>query len=97
MAIAGGEILSIGVGASFIGIGSTLAATVAIAVPVIIAVAVVAVVILITFWKGCFRKEEGARDYLKIMSYAITAKNHGINAYDAIREAISGNPEFIFG
>lgn len=46
---------------------------------------------------GCFRKEEGARDYLKIMSYASTARKNGINAYEAIREAISDNPEFIFG
>lgn len=45
---------------------------------------------------GCFRSEEGARDYLKIMSYIGTAHKHGHNAYDAIRNAISGYPDFIF-
>ncbi|BDF33322.1 hypothetical protein CE91St62_13870 [Lachnospiraceae bacterium] len=45
---------------------------------------------------GCFRSEEGARDYLKIMSYVGTAHKQGHNAYDAIRNAISGCPEFIF-
>ena len=46
---------------------------------------------------GCFRTEEGARDYLKIMSYIGTAHKQGYNAYEAIRKAISGHPEFIFG
>ena len=45
---------------------------------------------------GCFRSEEGARDYLKIMSYIGTAHKQGHNAYDAIRKAISGCPDFIF-
>ena len=45
---------------------------------------------------GCFRSEEGARDYLKIMSYVGTAHKQGHNAYDAIRNAISGCPDFIF-
>lgn len=45
---------------------------------------------------GCFRSEEGARDYLKIMSYVGTAHKQGHNAYDAIRKAISGCPDFIF-
>ena len=46
---------------------------------------------------GCFRTEEGARDYLKIMSYIGTAHKQGYNAYEAIKNAISGNPDFIFG
>lgn len=46
---------------------------------------------------SCFRTEEGARDYLKIMSYIGTAHKQGYNAYEAIKNAISGNPEFIFG
>lgn len=46
---------------------------------------------------GCFRTEEGARDYLKIMSYIGTAHKQGYNAYEAIRNAISGTPDFIFG
>ena len=45
---------------------------------------------------GCFRTEEGARDYLKIMSYVGTAYKQGYNAYEAIRNAISGHPNFIF-
>ena len=45
---------------------------------------------------GCFRTEEGARNYLKIMSYIGTAHKQGYNAYEAIKNAISGNPDFIF-
>ena len=45
---------------------------------------------------GCFRTEEGARDYLKIMSYVGTAHKQGYNAYKAIKNAISGHPDFIF-
>lgn len=45
---------------------------------------------------GCFRTEGGARDYLKIMSYIGTAHKQGYNAYEAIKNAISGNPDFIF-
>lgn len=45
---------------------------------------------------GCFRSEEGAQEYLTIMSYIGTAHKHGINAFTAIREAISGNPDIIF-
>lgn len=46
---------------------------------------------------GCFRSEEGAQEYLTIMSYIGTTHKHGINAFTAIREAISGNPNIIFG
>ena len=45
---------------------------------------------------GCFRTEEGARDYLKIMSYIGTAHKQGYNAYKAIKNAISGHSDFIF-
>lgn len=45
---------------------------------------------------GCFRTEEGARDYLKIMSYVGTAHKQGYNAYEAIKNAITGHPDFIF-
>ncbi len=44
---------------------------------------------------GCFRSEQGARDYLKIMSYIGTAHKHSYNAYESIRYAISGSPEMI--
>ena len=45
---------------------------------------------------GCFRTKDGARDYLKIMSYVGTAHKHGYNAYEAIRSAISGHSIIIF-
>lgn len=45
---------------------------------------------------GCFRSEEGAREYLKIMSYVGTARKQGYNAYEAIKNAISDSPDFIF-
>jgi len=45
---------------------------------------------------GCFRSIAGAIDYLKIMSYVDTAKKQKINPYEAIRQAISGTPEYIF-
>ena len=45
---------------------------------------------------GCFQTEEEARDYLKIMSYIRIAHKEGYNAYEAIKNAISGNPDFIF-
>ena len=45
---------------------------------------------------GCFRTEEGARDYLNIMSYVGTAYKQGYNAYEAIKNAISGHPDFLF-
>lgn len=45
---------------------------------------------------GCFRSKDGATAYLKIMSYIGTAKKHGMNAYTAIVNAISGNPDIIF-
>ena len=46
---------------------------------------------------GCFRSMEGAQEYLTIMSYIGTARKHGINSYEAIRSALSGNPDIIFG
>ena len=45
---------------------------------------------------GCFRSEEGAQEYLTIMSYIGSARKHGINAFAAIREALNGNPDIIF-
>ena len=44
---------------------------------------------------GCFRCEEGAQEYLTIMSYIGSARKHGINAFTAIREALNGNPDII--
>ena len=45
---------------------------------------------------GCFRSEEGAQEYLTIMSYIGSARKHGISAFAAIREALNGNPDIIF-
>lgn len=45
---------------------------------------------------GCFRSMKGAQQYLTIMSYVGTAKKHGINAYEAILNAITGTPDIIF-
>jgi transposase len=47
---------------------------------------------------GCFRTESGAREYMTLMSYLGTAKKHGINTYNAIRAALSGNSyQILFG
>lgn len=46
---------------------------------------------------GCFRREEDALEYLTIMSYIRTAYKQGINAFTAIREALNGNSDIIFG
>lgn len=43
---------------------------------------------------GCFRSEDRARDYLKIMSYVGAAHKQGCNAYDAIRNALFNEPVF---
>ena len=45
---------------------------------------------------GCFRGIDGARNYLKIMSYVGTAKKHGYSAFEAVQQVISGNPYFLF-
>ena len=45
---------------------------------------------------GCFRTEKGAKEYLNIMSFVSTAKKLGKNAYEAIKNAVSGSPDFIF-
>jgi len=43
---------------------------------------------------GCFRSLLGAKNYLKIMSYVGSSKKHGKSAFEAIKQAISGNPLF---
>ena len=45
---------------------------------------------------GCFRTEEGIRNYLTVMSYAGTAKKHGKNAYEAIKSIFENNCGFVF-
>ena len=39
---------------------------------------------------------KGAQEYLAIMSYVSTAKKLGSNAYEAIRNAVTGTPDYIF-
>lgn len=46
---------------------------------------------------GCFISIKGAQDYLKIMSFISTGNKHGINAFDALTAAFSGNAKIIFG
>ena len=41
---------------------------------------------------GCFRTEEGANAFIRIMSYVGTAKKQGVNPFHAIMEAVSGHP-----
>lgn len=45
---------------------------------------------------GCFRTEKGAQEYLDIMSYVSTARKLGSNAFEAIRNAVIGTPDYIF-
>ncbi len=45
---------------------------------------------------GCFRTKKGAQDYLDITSYLSTGRKHGINAFDALTSALSGNTDIIF-
>ena len=40
---------------------------------------------------GCMRTPSGSDDFCNIMSYLGTAKKHGINIYNAIKEAFKGN------
>lgn len=36
---------------------------------------------------GCYRTESGATNYLTVRSYVSTARKHGINVLDALRDA----------
>ena len=40
---------------------------------------------------GCFRTEEGAREFVTIWSYLSSAHKHRVSYYDAIYQAFSGN------
>ena len=41
---------------------------------------------------GCFRTQEGAKDYAAIMSYVGTARKRGMSAFHAIKDALAGKP-----
>ena len=45
---------------------------------------------------GCFRSVDGAKEYLKIMSYVSTAIKHRITGFEAIRRAVMGESVSIF-
>jgi len=40
---------------------------------------------------GCFRTEDGAQNYLDVMSYLSTGMKHGISVFDALTAAFAGN------
>jgi transposase len=44
---------------------------------------------------GCFRAENGAQNYLDIMSYISTGRKHGLSAYEALTAAFAGNAEIV--
>ena len=46
---------------------------------------------------GCFRAEDGAEDYVRIMSFVGTAHKLGYNGYEAILKSYTEGPEFILG
>jgi hypothetical protein len=41
---------------------------------------------------GCHQSETGAANWLTVRSYLSSAVKHGIRAYDAIRQAMTGTP-----
>ena len=45
---------------------------------------------------GCFRTSDGARYFLRIMSYVGTAKKQNVNPFHAILKAISAKPEIFW-
>ena len=44
---------------------------------------------------GCFRTEQGAQNYLDIMSYLSTGRKHDVSVYEAMTAAFSGNAEIV--
>ena len=45
---------------------------------------------------GVFRTDDGARNYLDVMSYFDTARKRGYNPFESLKNAIMGNPCAIF-
>jgi hypothetical protein len=41
---------------------------------------------------GAFRSETSAQAWARVRGYVFTAFKHGLNAFDAIHSAITGNP-----
>lgn len=44
---------------------------------------------------GCFRSENGAQNYLDIMSYLSTGNKHGVSVFEALTSAFAGNAEVV--
>ena len=44
---------------------------------------------------GCFRTENGAQDYLDIISYLSTASKNKLNTFESILTAFNGSPCFV--
>ena len=45
---------------------------------------------------GCFRTSDGARYFLRIMSYVGTARKQGVRPFEAILKAVSGKPQIFW-
>ena len=45
---------------------------------------------------GCFRSKSGADNFAKIMSYIGTAKKLGINTFEAVKNAVTGNADAVW-
>jgi transposase len=43
---------------------------------------------------GCFRTNQGAKDFADIWSFLSTARKHGVNAFHAIVSILNGTPAF---
>ena len=46
---------------------------------------------------GCFRTENGAQNYLDVMSYLSTGKKHGVSVYEALTAAFNNNSDIVLG
>ena len=44
---------------------------------------------------GCFRTENGAQNYLDVMSYLSTGKKHGMSVYEALTAAFNNNSDIV--
>lgn len=44
---------------------------------------------------GCFRTEDGAQDYLNIMSYLSTGIKRGVSVFEALTAAFAGNATIV--
>jgi transposase len=45
---------------------------------------------------GCFRSEQGAKDFAAIRSYIATMQKHGVSIIHAIKEALNGTPRLVW-